>query len=211
MLEKLIVFVEEYSMEAAIENLLPKLLGDIEFQIIRFQCKDDLLKKTPERLRGYASWLPVNSRILVLVDRDDDDCVLLKSRLENMAVEAGLQIKCTAAQGQVFQVVNRVVVEELEAWFFGDWSAVQAAYPRVPATIPQKARFRDPDAIVGGTWEELERVLKNAGYFSTGLRKLEFARTVAQHMEPHRNTSRSFHAFTGAVRAALSWCTREHC
>jgi len=35
MLEKLVVFVEEYSMEAALEQLLPKLLGDIEFQIIR--------------------------------------------------------------------------------------------------------------------------------------------------------------------------------
>lgn len=67
-----------------------------------------------------------------------------------MAVAAGLQSKC-APQGQVFQVVNRIAVEELEAWFFGDWSALQAAYPRVPATIPQKARFRDPDAIVGGT------------------------------------------------------------
>lgn len=28
MLEKLVVFVEEYSMEAALEILLPKLLGD---------------------------------------------------------------------------------------------------------------------------------------------------------------------------------------
>ena len=47
MLEKLIVLVEEYSMEAALEHLLPKLLGDIEYQIIRFQCKDDLLKRPP--------------------------------------------------------------------------------------------------------------------------------------------------------------------
>lgn len=34
MLEKLIVFVEEISMEAALEKLLPKILGDVEFQII---------------------------------------------------------------------------------------------------------------------------------------------------------------------------------
>lgn len=48
MLEKLIVFVEEYSMEAALELLLPNLLRGIEFQVIRFQCKDDLLKKVDE-------------------------------------------------------------------------------------------------------------------------------------------------------------------
>lgn len=204
MLEKLIVFVEEYSMEAALELLLPKLLRGIEFQFIRFQCKDDLLKKAPERLRGYASWLPDTWRILVLVDRDDDDCAALKARLERMAAEAGLQTKTAAGNGQRFQVVNRIAIEELEAWFFGDWLAVQAAYPRVPATVPQKSGFRDPDAIAGGTWEALERILEKAGYFSTGLRKLECARAVAAHMEPGRNSSNSFQEFCGAVAAALA-------
>jgi hypothetical protein len=203
MLEKLIVFVEEFSMEAALELLLPKLLGDIEFQIIRFQCKDDLLKKAPERLRGYASWLPANWRILVLVDRDDDDCIALKAELENMAAVAGLLTKTAADNGQCFQVVNRIAIEELEAWFFGDWSAVRAAYPRAPETLPQKAGFRDPDAVAGGTWEALERVLKKAGYFSTGLRKVELSRSVAVHMNPPNNTSRSFQKFAGAVTAAL--------
>ncbi len=204
MLEKLIVFVEEYSMEAALELLLPKLLGDIEFQIIRFQCKHDLLIKAPERLRGYASWLPDTWRILLLVDRDDDDCAELKARLERMATAVGLQTKTAAGSGQRFQVVNRIAIEELEAWFFGDWAAVEAAYPRVPVRLPQKAGFRDPDAIAGGTWEALERILKKAGYFSTGLRKLECARTVAAHMEPGRSNSNSFHEFCGAVAAAMA-------
>lgn len=203
MMEKLIVFVEEFSMEAALEKLLPRLIGDIEFQIIRFQCKDDLLKNAPVRLKGYASWLPQSWRILVLVDGDDDDCVTLKAELENMATAAGLRTKTAAGNGQRFQVVNRIAIEELESWFFGDWPAVQAAYPRVPATIPQKAGFRDPDAIAGGTWEAMERVLKQAGYFSTGLRKVELARSVAMEMIPNRNRSRSFQAFTNAVAAAM--------
>lgn len=203
MLEKLIVFVEEYSMEAALEQLLPKLLGNIEFQIFRFQCKDDLLKRTPERLKGYASWLPESWRILVLVDRDDDDCAVLKDDLENMAAAACLLTKTAVGHGQHFQVVNRIAIEELEAWFFGDWAAVRAAYPRVPATVPQKAGFRDPDAIAGGTWEAMERVFKKAGYFSTGLRKLELVRSVAAHMDINRNGSRSFQAFANAVTAAM--------
>jgi len=204
MLEKLIVFVEEYSMEAALACLLPKLLGNIDFQIIRFQCKDDLLKQTPQRLNAYSSWLPENWRILVLVDRDDDDCAVLKATLENMARAADLRTKTTVAYGQRFQVVNRIAIEELEAWFFGDWPAVQTAYPRVPANLPQKAGFRDPDAVAGGTWEAMERVLKKAGYFSTGLRKVELARSVAAHMELNRNRSRSFQAFAGAVTAAMA-------
>jgi hypothetical protein len=204
MLEKLIVFVEEPSMEAALQLLLPKLLGDIEFQIINFQCKDDLLKKTPDRLKGYASWLPDHWRILILLDRDDNDCVTLKTSLEMMAVDAGLLTKTASRIGQRFQVANRIAIEELEAWFFGDWQAVRTAYPRVPATVPQKAGFRDPDAIAGGTWEALERVLKKAGYFSTGIRKVELARNISTHMDFNRNRSRSFQAFGEAVIAAMS-------
>ncbi|MHB1280511.1 MAG: DUF4276 family protein [Acidithiobacillus ferrooxidans] len=204
MLEKLIVFVEEPSMEATLEHLLPKLMNDVDFEIRRFQCKDDLLKNLPARLRGYSTWLPENWAILVLVDRDDDDCTVLKQTLEGIAARAGLLSKSRAGNGNRFQVANRIAIEELEAWFFGDWAAVQAAYPRVPSTIPQKTGYRDPDGILGGTWEALERILKRASYFKTGLRKMECARTVAQQMEPNRNTSQSFRAFVGAVSAATS-------
>jgi hypothetical protein len=204
MLEKLIVFVEEPSMEAVLEKLLPKLINDVDFEVRRFQCKDDLLKNLPDRLHGYSAWLPENWAILILVDRDNDDCLVLKQTLERMTAEAGLISKTSTGQGNRFQVANRIAIEELEAWFFGDWSAVQAAYPRVPVTIPQKAGFRDPDAILGGTWEALERVLKTAGYFKTGLRKMECARAVAQKMEPGRNTSKSFQAFCAAVSASVA-------
>lgn len=204
MLEKIIVYVEEPSMEATLECLLPKMMKDADFEIRRFQCKDDLLKNLPDRLRGYSNWLPRNWAILVLVDRDDDDCQLLKQTLEEMAERAGLLSKTRAGDGNRFQIANRIAVEELEAWFFGDWAAVQAAYPRVPSTIPQKAAYREPDAILGGTWEALERILKRAGYFRTGLRKLECARSVAAQMQPGRNTSPSFLAFIGAVSAAAA-------
>lgn len=204
MLEKLIVFVEEPSMEAALEALLPRLLGEVEFQILRFQCKDELLLRLPQRLAGYASWLPQTMAILVLVDRDDDDCMLLKQRLENVTAEARLVSRTTAGPGRRFQVANRIAIEELEAWFFGDWEAVQAAYPRVPGTVPQKAGYRDPDAIAGGTWEALERVMQQAGYFKPRLRKIECARAVAEHMDPVRNRSPSFRAFMSAIEAALA-------
>jgi hypothetical protein len=202
MLEKLVVFVEEYSMEAALSHILPKLLGDVEFDIFRFQCKDDLLQKLPIRLKGYRSWLPPSWTILVLVDLDDDNCQTLKKSLEKMVEDAGLLSKTAAGYGNRFQVVNRIAIEELEAWFFGDWQAVQQAYPRVPSTVPNKATYRDPDAIAGGTWEALERILKRAGYMSSGLRKLELARKVGQHMEPERNSSRSFQ--TGLVQIRVT-------
>lgn len=85
MLEKLIVFVEEPSMEAALEHLLPKMLADTDFEIRRFQCKDDLLKQLPARLRGFSAWLPASWALVILVDRDDDDCHELKRKMEQVA------------------------------------------------------------------------------------------------------------------------------
>lgn len=196
--EHLEVLVEEPSTEAALQVLLPKIIGETSFDIYPHQCKDDLLKCLPDRLKGYAKWLPDNSRILVVVDRDGDDCRELKTRLERMAAQAKLTTRSKAGSS-TYKVVNRIVIEELEAWYFGDWTAVRTAYPRVAATITSQAGYRDPDLIRGGTWEAFQRVLQNAGYFKGGLRKIEAARTIAPHMDPRRNTSQSFKIFYGAL------------
>jgi Domain of unknown function (DUF4276) len=189
--EHLEIMVEEPSMEAALRALLPTMVGDLSFQIYPHLCKDDLLQQLPKRLRGYASWLPSNYRILIVVDRDDDDCQELKRRLEGFAAESGLVTR-SAAGGKRYQVVNRIVIEELEAWYFGDWEAVRAAYPRVSPTLPKQEKYRHPDAIVGGTWESFERVLQRAGYFKGGLPKVEVARQIAPHLNPARSRSSSF-------------------
>jgi len=89
-------------------------------------------------------------------------------------------------------------IEELEAWFFGDWDAVRACYPKVPS-IESKKKYRNPDAIKGGTWEALEKVLQSSGYFPGGLRKIEAAGAIAAKMDPSRNTSKSFCVFRDAV------------
>jgi hypothetical protein len=202
MLERLIALVEDESAEAALNLILPRLLPQSDVQIIRFQGKQDLLQNLLARLRGLKSWLPENWLLLVLVDRDRDDCKNLKQQLETIAKQAGLVSKSAVRRGSRFQVVNRIVIEELESWFFGDWEAVHFAYPKVPSTIPAKQKFRDPDAVVGGTWEALERIFRRAGYFESGLRKIELARSVAPHMEPTRNKSRSFQVFLEAIEAA---------
>ena len=190
--------VEEPSMETFLRGLLPRLLGEVSFGIRTFQCKTDLLEKLPQRLCGYAAWYPENYRIVVLVDRDDEDCLELKETLERDAWSVGLPTR-TRPRGAHFTVINRIVIEELEAWYFGDWDAVRAAYSGVPAAIPQRAAYRDPDAINGGTWEAFERILQKRGYFETGLRKIEAARAIAPYMDPTRNSSHSFQVFREAL------------
>ena len=160
------ILVEEPSMEAALRLLLPKLLGEISFEVYPHQCKKELLAHLPDRLRGYT-WIPQTWRIIVVVDRDDDDCQRLKARLDKIAADAGLTTHSHCKK----KVVNRLAIEELEAWYFGDWEAVRAAYPRAAATVPKKAKYRGPDEIRGGTWEAFEHVMQAAGYFVGGLRR----------------------------------------
>ena len=200
--EHLEVLTEELSMEAFLEVLLPRFLPpEITFALHSFQGKSDLLKNLPRRLHAYSRWLPASARIVVVVDRDNGDCGKLKKELEAAATSSGLVTRSNAADRR-WRVVNRVVIEELEAWYFGDWAAVCSAYPRTSRNVPAKAAYRDPDAIRGGTWEAFERVMQRHGYFKAGLRKVEAARAVARFMDPMRNRSGSFAKFRDAVAEA---------
>lgn len=189
------LLVEEISSEEALKLLLPRIVGsEISFRIHAFEGKPDLLRKLPDRLRGYARFLPDDWRIVVLVDRDRENCESLKDKLEKVANEAGLRTKSRTGAKHC-QILNRIAVEELEAWFFGDPDALRAAYPRLPPTFEHKTPYRRSDFIRGGTSEALERLLKRKGYHPEGVPKIELARRVAQYMDPERNRSPSFQIF----------------
>ena len=190
-------------MEAFLRVLLPRFLpAECSIAIHAFQGKSDLIGKLPDRLRGYAAWLPKHWRIIVVVDRDDDDCQVLKAGLELIAEKAGLRTRTGYRTG--WRIANRIAIEELEAWYFGEWDAVRLAFPRVARKVTRQKAYRNPDAIVGGTWEAFERVLRRHGYFAAGLRKLEAARTIAEHFDPARATSGSYRVFHEAVLEAAN-------
>lgn len=192
-------FVEEPSAEAALQILVPKVLGGTAFSVHVFGGRTTLTRRLPDRLKGCALWLPRDWRIVVLLDEDRKDCMAVKGQVEDIARKAGLVPKMRRGASP-FQVLTRLAIEELEAWYFGDVPALCAAYPGVPATLHRKAAYRDPDAISGGTWEHLERVLQDAGYHKGGLTKIQLARDVAPHMDPARNQSKSFQVFRDGLR-----------
>lgn len=175
-------------MEAALLELIPKIRPDASFDLHPFRGKPDLLNKMPGRLRGYLHWHTDDLRVVVVVDRDDDDCRYLKQRIMDMSQLAGMPLLC------------RIAIEELEAWLIGDVAALRQAYPGVPASLGNRAAYRYPDEISGGTWEALERVLKRAGYYATGMPKVEVASRVAEHMDPENNRSVSFCVFRDGIR-----------
>ena len=190
------VLVEELSAERALSVLLPKIVPGVSFTIRVFNGKDTLLRELPARLRGYARWIALaDTKLVVLVDRDGDDCGELKARLVRLALDAGLDPT---------MVLNRIVVEELEAWFLGDVNALCRAYSRIPASLGEQAAYRDPDAIRGGTWEALRRVLDKHGYNVAGFKKIQVAVDIAAHMDVESNRSTSFQVFRDGLRRLVS-------
>ena len=187
----LYVHVEEPSMAEAAGILVPRILNITEdqFRVIDHGSKAALLRDIGKRFSGYARRLENTEdlRILVLVDRDEDDCRVLKQRLEQIAKASGLVSKTRARSGQTFR------------------AALRGAYPRVPASLGDKARFRNPDDIRGGTWEALLKVLNDAGYYrgQQRLPKIEVARRVAPGLEIAGNRSASFSAFVNGLRAIM--------
>jgi hypothetical protein len=194
------ILVEDRSMQTPLKALIPKIVQDVTFKVYPFDGKRDLLRNLEARLRGYARMFETwtGAVVVVLVDEDRYDCKQLKMKLEAAAENAGLGTLSRPRSGQV-RVLNRLAVEELEAWFFGDPDAVIKAYPRVQRRAFSSKGLRHPDAIGGGTWEALERLPAKHNYHLGGLRKIECAADIGLHMDVASNTSTSFKNFVRGV------------
>lgn len=195
--------VEEPSAKAALEQLLPRLLpAGHTFRIRAFEGWQDLLGDLKNVLRGYHRRIlregETDLRIVVLLD-GDGICARRKASLEEHAAEAGLLTKSTARPGEPFYVLNRVAVQELEAWWLGDRAAIMAAYPGVkPAHF--KGLNRDCESLPKPN-EALWEVLKLGRYFTNGKRKTQWAIDIGQYVDPVRNTSASFRYFCEGLAA----------
>lgn len=201
---QLVFFVEEPSTEAALNAMLPKLLnGRAKWQIINFGSKYSLLGRLEQRLKGYKRQIDKGDALclIVMVDRDSDDCLALKAKLEEAARRAGLPTKSNTAKNGHFVVLNRIVVEELESWFIGDSGALRRAFPSLPQINAKKPPFNNPDN--GGSWETLHRFLKKQGIYRDSYPKIEAARKIAAHLTPADNRSKSFRVFCSGVEALL--------
>jgi hypothetical protein len=196
--------VEEPSAEEALKHVLPKLMrGRARWKLINLGSKYKLLKVLPERLAAYRDRIARGEslRVVVLVDRDADDCATLKRRLEALARAAGLTTKTQPDIHGRFHVVNRIAIEELESWFIGDPAALRRAFGSLPVIDSTKGMFRNPDN--GGTWEALHRFLKRYGIYKSSYPKIDAARRIAPHLDLQANRSRSFQYFVSGVEALL--------
>ncbi|MDO5081963.1 MAG: DUF4276 family protein [Arachnia propionica] len=193
--------VEGYTMQLFLEQILPRLLpADTSFDVFNLGGKSEFLKKFPKRLRGHANWLPTNPthRVVLVVDSDTDDCAEFRENLVAAVHEAGLSITSRTAK-QDGQVLPRIAVEMLEAWYFGDPHALAQAYGSTFKNLSQKRGLREPDAIRDPA-RRLENLLSSVPKHKGGLKKIELTTDIAPHIDVENNSSPSFQRFRDGVR-----------
>lgn len=179
---RLHILVEGPSDEAFLTPWLPKLLGPAHtFKILVHQGKgklpDDLkakpeakhrglLDQLPAKLRAYNSALKSDTdRVVVLVDLDDGDCKKLLVKLK----------KAAALCAPKLAVLFRIAIEESEAFFLGDTSAIKRAYPSAKLG---KLRNHEHDSICG-TWEKLREIIGEHDSYED---KIGWAEAIGPHL-----------------------------
>lgn len=179
-MKRLVFLVEEPSIAAILDVLLPRILPEaISHQVVPHQGKSDLEKSIPRKLTG---WKEPNVQFVVVRDNDGSDCKILKGKLVKLCDE-----------NERSDTLVRIVCQELESWYLGDLAAVAIAYHKPTlAQLQQKRAYRDPDKIIKPSYRLRDIV--------PDFTKIAGAQAIAPHMNLQNNRSRSFHAFVSGVQ-----------
>ena len=182
-MRELVFLLEEESMKALLDVLLPQILpNDITFRCIPHEGKQDLEKSIPRKLRA---WQTPNTSFVIVRDKDRADCLKVKKHLVELCQQAG-RTDCLV----------RIACHELESWFLGDLAAIEKAFNiKKLAAQQQNRKYKEPDKLSNAS-EEIEKLVK-------GYRKISGAKKIAAHMTIHQNYSHSFNCFISGVSGLI--------
>ncbi len=209
------ILVEDQSGKKALKILVPKIIGDDHtFRVFAYKgigripkglsAKGDankriLLNRLPSLLRGYgntfASYPPdFPAAVIVVCDLDDKCLKAFRQELDTILNT------CDPKPETRFCIA----IEEGEAWFLGDISAIKSAYPKAKDTV-LKAYKNDS---ICGTWECLANAvytggstaLSAKGWQTVGAEKSQWAEKITPHMDITNNASPSFAYFRDKLR-----------
>ena len=204
------ILVEDQSGKVALDILVPKIIGENHtFKIIDYKgigripknlkpgdaSKRILLANLPRLLAGYGkSWQEYPAVVIVVCDLDDKCLKSFRGEL------MGLLNTCNPPPETRFCIA----IEEGEAWFLGDISAIKKAYPKAKGSV-LSSYINDS---ICGTWEQLadsiykggSQRLSCQGWQAIGAEKSVWAENIAPLMDLDNNTSPSFNYFLGKLR-----------
>lgn len=83
----LVFMLEEISMKAVLETLLPLILPEgVTYDIIKHEGKTNLERSIPRKMKAYG--IP-NTKFIIVRDQDSHDCYKLKEYLLQLCTEGG--------------------------------------------------------------------------------------------------------------------------
>ena len=212
------ILVEDLSGKVTLDVLMPKIIGKQHtFRVISYRGIGHIPKglkshteahnrilfdRLPELFKGYGKTYTNNpakhTTVLVVVCDLDDKCLkTFRHKLLNVLNKCKPEIETRFC----------IAVEEGEAWFLGDLSAIKKAYPKAKNNLLN--RYQN-DSICG-TWELLadavftggSSALKKKGRGSIGREKSEWAQKITPYMNVDKNTSPSFCYFRDKIRELI--------
>lgn len=212
------ILVEDQSGKKALDILVPKIIGDAHTFIVHSYKgigriprnmrdaanagKRTLLEKLPKLLKGYGrtfAGYSKNYQAAVILVCDLDDKCLKEFRLELF----GILNACNPKPETRFCLA----IEEGEAWFLGDLSAVKSAYPKAKNSV-LNAYVNDS---ICGTWEKFadavypggSQSLCAKGWQAVGSEKSKWAEEISPRMDIRNNDSPSFCYFCDKLQKLI--------
>lgn len=179
---RIVFLLEEPSMKALLENMLPRIFPGLSFQCISHEGKTDLDKSIPKKLKA---WREPGVRFVILRDNDNKDCVDLKARIKEICKVYGRP-----------DTLIRLICQELESWYLGDLIALSRAFKDEKISSPHNIkRYANPDG-----WQKPSH---EVAQLAPAFQKISGARSMGNHLGRNINNSTSFGAFiTGLSRMA---------
>jgi len=130
----------EFFLRAWLSRILP---AGCSFEVHAYRGKSDLLGNLESRLRAYATWLPPEARVIVIVDRDDDECRALKKRLGGAVSIAGLTTRSKSGE-KPWKVATRIGDRRTRGWYLATGKRLEKHIPASPQPYPTKLRTATP-------------------------------------------------------------------
>ena len=209
------ILVEDQSGKKALDILIPKITGNQHKFKVRFYQgighipknltnpinanTNLLLNQLPMQLRAYGkSYANDPTKVVIVVCDLDNNCL-------------------KTFRQALFRVLNScnprpetrfcIAIEEGEAWFLGDISAIKAAYPKAR----DKVLNRYVNDSICGTWELLadaifgggSNALRKKPWYVIGKEKSAWAEKITPEMDVEQNASPSFCYFRDKIRELI--------
>ncbi len=156
-----------------------------------------LLHNLPSKLRAYGQNMQGSEVVVLLVDLDDKDCIVFKRELKSV-------LDCC---NQKPNLLIRIAIEELEAWYLGDRKAIMTAFPSANQRVLNKY-VQDSQV---GTWEVLAEAVHPNGLSALNKlgkrsplvleQKKKWTKAIAPTMDVNNNESPSFCAFRDGIKS----------